>query len=134
MRISDWSSDVCSSDLHARRIEIGDELGYAGHGAGDRLAETRPPGGDQRFVLGEARDQFGRGLSEGAAGVVLEMPVVRDDIAQERIERPIVTRSEEHTSEIQSLMSISYAVFCLQKTKKTKIIWLRTSATTQLPK
>src|SRR3546814_10277168 len=91
MRISDWSSDVCSSDLHARRIEIGDELGYAGHGAGDRLAETRPPGGDQRFVLGEARDQFGRGLSEGAAGVVLEMPVVRDDIAQERIERPIVT-------------------------------------------
>src|SRR3546814_4977428 len=94
MRISDWSSDVC--------LPI----------SGDRLAETRPPGGDQRFVLGEARDQFGRGLSEGAAGVVLEMPVVRDDIAQERIERPIVTDQalveEPWVPIIQNLADVEY--------------------------
>ena len=41
-------------------------------------------------MLGKARDQFGGGVGEGAARVMLEMPVDRDDIAQERIERPIV--------------------------------------------
>src|SRR3546814_5921565 len=77
MRISDWSSDVCSSYL--------DRL----TGAGDEPAET--PKGE--------RDQSmsGNGSKLGAAV------------------RWLTNRSEEHTSELQSLMRISYAVFCLKK-------------------
>src|SRR3546814_7359998 len=105
MRISDWSSDVCSSDLvllqpfqeaddlHFKRgVErsrglVGDEqvrLGHQGHGNGDALAHA-------------ARElvRIGREPRRG----------VRD-------------RSEEHTSELQSLMRISYAVFCLKKKKE----------------
>src|SRR3546814_1741665 len=97
MRISDWSSDVCSSDLTAagegdallhdvggqlgRRLVEGDlhRIGDGGHRLLHRLTDLLG-GGDDR--LGQARDEV---------------------------------RSEEHTSELQSLMRISYAVFCLQK-------------------
>src|SRR3546814_10339337 len=95
MRISDWSSDVCSSDLlrpACRRLETAPRPGPL-HPAG--RADLRQTRGGRHLGLwpagGRAPYQFTR---RGA-------------------------RSEEHTSELQSLMRISYAVFCLKK-KKTE--------------
>src|SRR3546814_8619416 len=84
MRISDWSSDVCSSDL----------VGRFEH----RLALTQNTNGAGSGILGARGSRRPRELGE--TGI------------DERIVR---ARSEEHTSELQSLMRISYAVFCLKK-------------------
>src|SRR3546814_4663313 len=101
MRISDWSSVVCSSDLGARpraRLEQ-----FADHG------DVR----QQRHAL------------DRPALIVVEQPADREDLpvlcGQRRLELALVEdeRSEEHTSELQSLMRISYAVFCLKKKKET---------------
>src|SRR3546814_11243694 len=59
---------------------------------------------------------FGDGVDEGRAAMVERLPV---GIAVGPLYRPF-ERSEEHTSELQSLMRISYAVFCLKKKKKNK--------------
>src|SRR3546814_7499201 len=103
MRISDWSSDVCSSDLiivtaqrreqNVRDVPMsidvlgGEKLVNQGIEDVQRLAESLPS-----LVVGGQGGTFG--------GVNL--------------------RSEEHTSELQSLMRISYAVFCLKKKNKRK--------------
>src|SRR3546814_9711203 len=118
MRISDWSSDVCSSDLAQHAMRLFDdriaEPGEAHDAAGafdERLAE-------QRLELADARRQ--RRLRDVARiGGAAEMAVLvqRDEILH-LFERGEVVRSEEHTSELQSLMRISYAVFCFKKTKK----------------
>src|SRR3546814_8653910 len=138
MRISDWSSDVCSSDLgrphivaHQRvdrgflvgislELEVADiavatrgERGIIlaaledGRTDEDHQVGLRPrPAArfeefaDQRNIA-EQRDAFDR-----LALVVVEQAADREDF-----------RSEEHTSELQSLMRISYAVFCLKKKK-----------------
>src|SRR3546814_9270186 len=94
MRISDWSSDVCSSDLH------------------------RP---HPSAALGARR----QGLASAAYGSIasasiIAIPVVDGQQKSLHQAGPFVvsierTRSEEHTSELQSLMRISYAVFCLKK-------------------
>src|SRR3546814_2921022 len=92
MRISDWSSDVCSSDLaHAWPLEhlLGDEA------EGDDGAELQPGDGDDRH----------QGVLQRVAEV-------------DRPAGEATGRSEEHTSELQSLMRSSYAVFCLKKKKK----------------
>src|SRR3546814_6295512 len=97
MRISDWSSDVCSSDLLADPQDTVEywrarcrSAGLGGlHVAGMEtfgFADPRPAGFDSAVEF----------FPHGARG---------DD------------RSEEHTSELQSLMRISYAVFCLKKKK-----------------
>src|SRR3546814_2115547 len=99
MRISDWSSDVCSSDvvgalpelrlrLHVHLIVPAEES--------EIVDVERPERALHRFVDGVHR----------------------------HLERPRLLpihqhRSEEHTSELQSLMRISYAVFCLKKKNKT---------------
>src|SRR3546814_8364852 len=99
MRISDWSSDVCSSDLQ-RRIDR--------HAAADALALSafdavgRKDDLDLRFAA--KRHQGGGKAAGGNADI---------DGGTLRL------RSEEHTSELQSLMRISYAVFCLKKKKTT---------------
>src|SRR3546814_3624268 len=96
MRISDWSSDVCSSDLIARQTE--------------RLADL----GDctARAVAG---DDCGQRRAVAAVGLVDPLD---DLLASFVLEVDVdVRRSEEHTSELQSLMRISYAVFCLKKKK-----------------
>src|SRR3546814_3011246 len=98
MRISDWSSDVCSSDLHVhvrcleRALDDAAEAGRAG-----------------RRHRGLAR---GRGLEKQVLADGVEARLV-GEIGQ----LELADRSEEHTSELQSLMRISYAVFCLQKKK-----------------
>src|SRR3546814_2128950 len=110
MRISDWSSDVCSSDLQAKG---GGEDG-AEHDGG-HLYSNEPWGSSGPGFFAAA----GFGLSGAPAGcpappVAVALPPANSSSRA----RPGVTRSEEHTSELQSLMRISYAVFCLKKKQK----------------
>src|SRR3546814_6004984 len=96
MRISDWSSDVCSSDLlGAQRIHQ--------QGALPGFGAARP---DSRLRDASRLEGLGR----------LEVPPAGGRAAGPHHRAAL--RSEEHTSELQSLMRISYAVFCL-KTKNT---------------
>src|SRR3546814_10799364 len=102
MRISDWSSDVCSSDLFGRRtldrcligrgINLVEKLALGD----DRAFLEQKPEHDPAYLWTDVRHHEGVG-APGKIG---------DEI-----------RSEEHTYELQSLMRISYDVFCL-KTKK----------------
>src|SRR3546814_5530218 len=121
MRISDWSSDVCSSDLSSRRIAaVRGILAY-------RLTEAF----NQRRHLGRAQlerravdDQPRRHLADDCLlgeRIFDERAPGRNQIDDVRGEPELrcdlhrAVRSEEHTSELQSLMRISYAVFCLKK-------------------
>src|SRR3546814_1403364 len=124
MRISDWSSDVCSSDL----IDL--DLRQV-------IAQVDAVIGKQHGALGQAHAfTFAhgyRGLDDSGHGLIIATTIARRQIAllyrrgrrHDRhaldqigqladIAGPVV-RSEEHTSELQSLMRISYAVFCLKK-------------------
>src|SRR3546814_9747896 len=101
MRISDWSSDMCSSDLGHMKA----------HGIGSGGLIVRGPREDARGGV-EART---RGKAVDPIGERVEIGVDRDQLELERL--TFGTRSEEHTSELQSLMRISYAVFCLKKKK-----------------
>src|SRR3546814_10234783 len=110
MRISDWSSDVCSSDLQfLQPVELEPDLQQAG---GDGAQHVRKDGLELFAVF------RGVGLEEQYVGVgddVLRLKIERDQIAKARATletRGRLRRSEEHTSELQSLMRISYAVFC----------------------
>src|SRR3546814_9208567 len=102
MRISDWSSDVCSSDLSTPGPTI-----EAVEGDRVRIYVTNR--------LPEATSVHWHGilLPSGMDGVAgLNQPAIAPD------ETFVYEfRSEEHTSELQSLMRISYAVFCLKKKK-----------------
>src|SRR3546814_3442938 len=143
MRISDWSSDVCSSDLLHSDVDAAciAHIARRFHGA-DRLA-PRKRGGKRVH-------QFGKSLiSTVFAYQDFEIPICgclqraktalnvgqvaetdnddgnmqsRHPFNPERSSRHASKkrqRSEEHTSELQSLMRTSYAVFCLKKTKRT---------------
>src|SRR3546814_4482089 len=106
MRISDWSSDVCSSDLldfFRAQFRIALERIYDVENLQSGSIQIEPPR-DIEFPIAED---------------VLERDVV-GYVERSRIDHALRFRSEEHTSELQSLMRISYAVFCLKK-KKTII-------------
>src|SRR3546814_2622985 len=90
MRISDWSSDVCSSDLVGFSTLL--------------MAEAFP---NSRFT---GYDFHAPSIEQAAAHAQ----------AHGLADRVAFKRSEEHTSELQSLMRISYAVFCLKKKKEQK--------------
>src|SRR3546814_7543829 len=100
MRISDWSSDVCSSDLFVDR----QQRSVLACGGGE-LAEHVLPAALGPAALGLAGEEIDE---EGAA---------IDPALHRRERQRAAHRSEEHTSELQSLMRISYAVFCWQKKK-----------------
>src|SRR3546814_9370146 len=109
MRISDWSSDVCSSDLIGGQYRhIGapvvarDEGAFFGRGRGAARRAFRGTGGG-----GGARPDRPGTLDFGEAR--------RSSDPRESGGAEPFLRSEEHTSELQSLMRISYAVFCLKK-------------------
>src|SRR3546814_6874937 len=122
MRISDWSSDVCSSDLDAvydavfaragmLRVYSLEEL----FDAAETLSHYAAAGGED---AGEARLAMvtnGGGLGVLATDALVDEGGKLAELAPETI--AALDRSEEHTSEIQSLMRISYAVFCLKKKK-----------------
>src|SRR3546814_5463932 len=122
MRISDWSSDVCSSDLHggfarppkpldakaeglfrlvrACGLELGLDIAWRATGGvcdGNNIAALGVPVVDTMGARG------------GAIHSADEFLIVESLVERARL------RSEEHTSELQSLMRISYAVFCLKK-------------------
>src|SRR3546814_3596321 len=102
VRISDWSSDVCSSDLIA----------------GDFIVERLGLARRLRIEFAEVQPGAARGVRQ----MIAQMPVLR--AAPDELPRPMrkaeALRSAEHTSELQSLMRDSYADLCLYK-KNTKI-------------
>src|SRR3546814_6061857 len=108
MRISDWSSDVCSSDLR-RSCRTGDGKSRAGRQLMVNTAEELRASLD---VIAAMEPGFAAAI--GRVGYPL--PRMREP-GYETLLRTIVgqQRSEEHTSELQSLMRISYAVFCLKQ-------------------
>src|SRR3546814_9892265 len=108
MRISDWSSDVCSSDLHQRQHHPVAGAGRLG-GQARAVARSAAPGrGPHRDHLLQPQGDRARAEQEPQA---LGFPDRRDP----RRHGTAAARSEEHTSELQSLMRHSYAVFCLKK-------------------
>src|SRR3546814_9864807 len=118
MRISDWSSDVCPSDLPTKRYDR--HLAEEGRDAGIDIvrAEQSKQDADRR----EPEDKQGAGYLERPAKIRPGM--VGKTFAQSRIavmHDVTARRSEEHTSELQSLMRNTYAVFFLKK-KKTQIL------------
>src|SRR3546814_3345949 len=106
MRISDWSSDVCSSDL--RRVH---DQPAARRAATDEDRCRRPP---REVPEADLCDQQRRRPAWPRSG---ERRLRRDQLLGARRHR-VVGGSEEHTSELQSLMRTSYAVFCLKKKNK----------------
>src|SRR3546814_1786681 len=125
MRISDWSSDVFSSDLSPCAPWVGPAADpLSGDGNQVRQPGTRLPVPrhlrDHRDGPGHGRPGGGnpetahRQRHQRAAREHLVAGVERRQVRLGEAE----LRSEEHTSELQSLMRISYAVFCLKKKKK----------------
>src|SRR3546814_1637414 len=132
MRISDWSSDVCSSDLphDVRDVVLGADGVLDSADAGTVLIDMTTS--DPTLAEEIASAATGKGVSSldapvsggdlGARNAALTIMVGGDAAAFESA-RPLfdLMRSEEHTSELQSLMRISYAVFCLKKKKQTPL-------------
>src|SRR3546814_2700383 len=129
MRISDWSSDVCSSDLEAaaRQGAPRDD----GHAGVDAVGEHLPLLlAVEQVVVVLHRDEAGPALALSHVLGLGELPRPHrrgPDVARlarlhhvvERLHGLLDrSRSEEHTSELQSLMRISYADFCLKKKQK----------------
>src|SRR3546814_4542192 len=109
MRISDWSSDVCSSDLKKKttfivstwpELKITSDLCAAGHS-----------------ITGEDKKRIGKLLQLDASLKCFSVEPIAEveNVSIFSISRSWDERSEEHTSELQSLMRISYAGFCLKK-------------------
>src|SRR3546814_3671847 len=120
MRISDWSSDVCSSDLATDQEESVDLPALGHEGISDQASRRAREADDCGAPLAEPRHHLAgqRQLHDrGQQADPGEAEPDRGRIPAEADRRP-ERRSEEHTSELQSLMRISYAVFCLNKNKK----------------
>src|SRR3546814_4543470 len=122
MRISDWSSDVCSSDLlhhelrDARRLshpDRGSEDQYVG---GEDFFANRGPFVAPALVRFDAPFDVVRGDSNRIGDRTALLLEMIGEHGEHRVGRAFAPagRSEEHTSELQSLMRTSYAVFCLK--------------------
>src|SRR3546814_8326717 len=126
MRISDWSSDVCSSDLPcALRVPARARPAAAG-GLGDQFEEDlQELKGVGHAVAEQDPEAAGQGQAARGSrrGRRAERCLGHGLRARPTGNGPQDPRSEEHTSELQSLMRISYAVFCLKKkhTKQAKL-------------
>src|SRR3546814_8462444 len=104
MRISDWSSDVCSSDLTKKTKDTFNTAYFA--------EKFIRPGEKLKPMILNATNSKTMAKLTGSPYI--------EDWGDTRI-TVYVERSEEHTSELQSLMRISYTVFCLKKKKKNTI-------------
>src|SRR3546814_7854359 len=108
MRISDWSSDVCSSDL----LLHGGSVGW-------RLEDNHVTFNSWRQTHADAAfNAAGNCARWSRAGALPAPQGAAPDRRSDVTPQIRLHRSEEHTSELQSLMRISYAVFCLKKKKK----------------
>src|SRR3546814_4576584 len=112
MRISDWSSDVCSSDLYrCRTAGVTSAAASASRAAIMTISNRFDDVQAEWELLDDWEDRYrllidlGRALEPMPDALKTDATLVRG-------------RSEEHTSEIQSLMSISYAVFSLKKKRQ----------------
>src|SRR3546814_6703504 len=123
MRISDWSSDVCSSDLHVDAGVLPLHRPRLPHDADAELLGLQALG--ERLV---GRVDAGAGLAALQQQLLARLQVVdratggegggdQSVLVLNVDDAELAARSEEHTSELQSLMRISYAVFCVKKTK-----------------
>src|SRR3546814_6032403 len=117
MRISDWSSDVCSSDLELvvacpERLPCRQSKGA--------VLSLRCRKEKNGASTGSAQTEDGRSAVDEFEKVGVEAVLLGDGeaVAAAFIDLEHRLRSEEHTSELQSLMRISYAVFCLKKKKQ----------------
>src|SRR3546814_4657787 len=134
MRISDWSSDVCSSDLGDHEHGGDDDRRFAGE-ARQRLVAVEHAGHHQREqdqhradvdehaladeqVQSAGEDQQEEDLVHGHRCILPANAFTLSTPRRDAALIPSPQRSEEHTSELQSLMRISYAVFCLKKKNK----------------
>src|SRR3546814_2813165 len=112
MRISDWSSDVCSSDLLRLLPSYLQQLEMESNGKSVTKAGKPVDGPTASITWGgvgtDAQHAVFQLLHQGTHVVPVEFIASIEP-------GDSLDRSEEHTSELQSLMSISYAVFCLRK-------------------
>src|SRR3546814_9715164 len=134
MRISDWSSDVCSSDLTEndmfKKMFVAALMASAVMLSAAGNAQTTPgkpaPEKIGLHTLASLPLMSELVLSPDGTKIAMTLGVGNEfgyailDLAKPGSKPKIFARSEEHTSELQSLMRISYAVFCLKK-KKTKL-------------
>src|SRR3546814_6626850 len=126
MRISDWSSDVCSSDLQEVRSPEGWRYRPSRRSSRADLRRrrqgARPPGPHVRAIAQQEGARSGpeeRPVGKGEGRQADRARLVGTEGRQDQgASGPTRQRSEEHTSELQSLMRNSYAVICLQKNKK----------------
>src|SRR3546814_5979765 len=120
MRISDCISDVFSSDLLHYDISVAPDaaaLRFTGE-AGIGIELYAP---SAMLTLNALDLSFASASLTGADGNAIPLTATTDAAAQTvtfTAPAPLAPRSEEHTSELQSLMRISYAVFCLKKKKQ----------------
>src|SRR3546814_2393376 len=115
MRISDWSSDVCSSDLeHAGWDPECRKPGPLDAGAEAYDHGFCDGGGNRDDLFDTARRALMVDRTPTSSAILPARPRPSEWLKPTDVPR----RSEEHTSELQSLMRISYAVFCLKKKKK----------------
>src|SRR3546814_7016268 len=148
MRIRDWSSDVCASDLRTLvAFLFGTVGGVVGAWRGARLLDLGPFGAEYAAVFGATYVGGSINFAAVAEAVgfrdptALAVGVAIDNVIgltylvlagaavswtaftrrfawrADGLVDPVAERSEEHTSELQSLMRISYAVFCLKQKK-----------------
>src|SRR3546814_6772574 len=129
MRISDWSSDVCSSDLalwsalptialwFAVLILLSSQEAVAQDTAPTQARAEASAEAPQTAIAARADGQSDADIRGRIRSIFSEVAGLRG--VEVRVSSGVVTltgtRSEEHTSELQSLMRISYAVFCLKK-------------------
>src|SRR3546814_1356010 len=127
MRISDWSSDVCSSDLRGARRSGNSHPGSVGRVPGDLSGDVGRPGSGASCVPekdagnGKERPRTRGAKVETMEGGAMTSEIYENvwdalaDTEQEAANLKLRSslRSEEHTSELQSLMRTSYAFFCL---------------------
>src|SRR3546814_3812608 len=119
MRISDWSSDVCSSDLGSNQAPLLPESAVQSEGGQNYVYIV---GKDDKVIrrnvtTGEVSDAgvaIAGGLDGSERVVVSAGAFLNPGDKVKPILQKRASRSEEHTSELQSLMRNSYAVFCLK--------------------
>src|SRR3546814_9102641 len=113
MRISDWSSDVCSSDLDPALHRLGRHRAVTLRVRNARREEIfefeQPARAGEIFVARHAADR--RFVHPDRLGDLAQRQRAH---MRDAVQKKALLRSEEHTSELQSLMRISYAVFCLK--------------------
>src|SRR3546814_3898151 len=120
MRISDWSSDVCSSDLSRPMCASAASAPAFSRASNSQIVpHAHAEGARPQDRIAAVRERFGMDVGH--------RPAVGDIL---HVEGRAQSRSEEHTSELQSLMRISYAVFCLKK-KKIKHSQQQTTSTNE---